>query len=311
MSGPRSTSAEPESGANPDWLEVISLFRRDLDASAASENTITAYGRDLRQFGEWATAHGLGPDRITHREVRLFAASLTREGRSPATVARKLASIRSLYAFLLRTGVVTQNPADLVSAPKAGRKLPKVLTVSQVEEVLGAMPVRTPIELRDQAILELAYSSGLRSAELVDLDLDSLNRAAGRVRVIGKGSRHRIVPVGAPAIEALGRYIDGGRTVLAVEPEEKALFVSRNGRRLSTSDISRRLASRVRKAASAGGISPHTLRHSFATHLLEGGADLRTIQELLGHSSISTTQVYTHLDTARLRDVYAESHPRA
>lgn len=311
MSGPRSTSAEIESGADPDWLEVISLFRRDLGASAASENTITAYDRDLRQFGEWATARGLGHDEITHREVRLFAASLTRDGRSPATVARKLASIRSLYAFLLRTGVVTQNPADLVSAPKAGRKLPKVLTVSQVEEVLGAVPVRTPIELRDQAILELAYSSGLRSAELVDLDLDSLDRAAGRVRVIGKGSRHRIVPVGAPAVEALDRYIDGGRTVLAVEPEEKALFVSRNGRRLSTSDISRRLASRVRKAASAGGISPHTLRHSFATHLLEGGADLRTIQELLGHSSISTTQVYTHLDTARLRDVYTESHPRA
>ena len=133
----------------------------------------------------------------------------------------------------------------------------------------------------------------------------------GRVKVIGKGSRHRLVPVGEPAEAAIRRYLEEGRPDLLSDPEQEALFLSRSGRRLSTSDVSRRLAVRVRKAASAGGISPHTLRHSFATHLLEGGADLRSIQELLGHSSISTTQVYTHLDTARLRDVYAESHPRA
>ncbi|MGA1213343.1 MAG: tyrosine-type recombinase/integrase, partial [Solirubrobacterales bacterium] len=194
---------------------------------------------------------------------------------------------------------------------KAGRKLPKVLTVAQIEEVLGAVPVRTPLEVRDQAMLELAYSSGLRSAEVVDLDLDSLDLPGGRVKVIGKGSRHRLVPVGEPAEAAIRRYLEEGRPDLLSDPEQEALFLSRSGRRLSTSDVSRRLAVRVRKAASAGGISPHTLRHSFATHLLEGGADLRSIQELLGHSSISTTQVYTHLDTARLRDVYAESHPRA
>ena len=293
------------------WSGVIELHRRDLAAAGSSERTVEAYGRDLRQFAGWAGGRGLAPDQVTHREVRLFAASLTQDGRSPATVARKLASVRSLYTFLLRTGRVPQNPADLVSAPKAGRKLPKVLTVVQVEEVLGAVPATTPIELRDQAMLELAYSSGLRSAELVDLDLTSLDSAGGRVKVIGKGSRHRIVPVGDPAMEAIDHYIEGGRQRLVVDPEERALFISKNGRRLSTSDVSRRLAVRVRKAASAGGISPHTLRHSFATHLLEGGADLRTIQELLGHSSISTTQVYTHLDAARLRDVYAESHPRA
>ena len=299
--------------ADPDsrWTEAIDLHRRDLVASGAAVRTIEAYGRDLGQFGEWATEREIGPDRIGHREVRLFAASLTREGRSPATVARKLASIRSLYAFLLRTGRVGQNPADLVSAPKPGRKLPKVLTISQVEEVLGAASTESPLELRDQAILELAYSSGLRSAELVDLDLESVDSANGRVKVIGKGSRHRIVPVGAPALAAIGRYLDAGRPRLVTDPGQPALFVSRRGLRLSTSDVTRRLAVRVRMAASAGGISPHTLRHSFATHLLEGGADLRSIQELLGHSSISTTQVYTHLDTARLRDVYAESHPRA
>jgi len=307
MSEPRSTSADPASG----WTEAVDLHRRDLVASGAAARTTEAYGRDLGQFGEWATGRNLGPEAIGHREVRLFAASLTREGRSPATVARKLASIRSLYAFLLRIGRVSQNPADLVSAPKPGRKLPKVLTIAQVEEVLGAVPATSPLELRDQAILELAYSSGLRSAELVDLDLDSLDPANGRVKVIGKGSKHRIVPVGGPALGAIGRYLDAGRPQLVTDPEQPALFLSRSGRRLSTSDVTRRLAVRVRRAASAGGISPHTLRHSFATHLLEGGADLRSIQELLGHSSISTTQVYTHLDAARLRDVYAESHPRA
>ena len=292
-------------------MEVIDLHRRDLVASGAAVRTIEAYGRDLGQFGEWATERDLEPDRIGHREVRLFAASLTRDGRSPATVARKLASIRSLYGFLLRTGRVSQNPADLVSAPKPGRKLPKVLTIAQIEEVLGAVPATSPLELRDQAILELAYSSGLRSAELVDLELNSLDPGSGRVKVIGKGSKHRIVPVGDPALGAIERYLDAGRPQLVTDPEQRALFLSRSGRRLSTSDVTRRLAVRVRRAASAGGISPHTLRHSFATHLLEGGADLRSIQELLGHSSISTTQVYTHLDAARLRDVYADSHPRA
>lgn len=307
MSEPPSTSADPELG----WEEAIDLHRRDLVASGAAGKTTEAYGRDLSEFGDWATGQGRGPADVGHREVRLFAASLTREGRSPATVARKLASVRSFYSFLLRTGRVAQNPADLVSAPKAGRKLPRVLTITQVEEVLGAVPVRTPLEVRDQAILELAYSSGLRSAELVDLDLESVEPTGGRVKVIGKGSRHRIVPVGGPALEALARYLDQARPELVRDPDERALFLSRNGRRLSTSDIARRLAVRVRQAASAGGVSPHALRHSFATHLLEGGADLRSIQELLGHSSISTTQIYTHLDAARLRDVYAESHPRA
>lgn len=307
MSEPRSTSADPELG----WEEAIDLHRRDLVASGAAGKTTAAYGRDLAEFGDWAAGQGRGPGGVGHREVRLFAASLTRDGRSPATVARKLASVRSFYAFLLRTGRVAQNPADLVSAPKAGRKLPRVLTITQVEEVLGAVPVRTPLEIRDQAILELAYSSGLRSAELVDLDIGSVDPTGGRVKVIGKGSRHRIVPVGGPALEALARYLDRARPELVRDPDVRALFLSRNGRRLSTSDIARRLAVRVRQAASAGGVSPHALRHSFATHLLEGGADLRSIQELLGHSSISTTQIYTHLDAARLRDVYAESHPRA
>ena len=245
MSEPRSTSAEPDLG----WSEAIDLHRRDLAASGAAASTEVAYGRDLGQFRDWAAGRDLEPDRVGHREVRLFAASLTRDGRSPATVARKLASIRSLYAFLLRTGRVSQNPADLVSAPKPGRKLPKVLTIAQIEEVLGAVPATSPLELRDQAILELAYSSGLRSAELVDLDLNSLDPDSGRVKVIGKGSKHRIVPVGDPALGAIGSYLDTGRPQLVTDPEQRALFLSRSGRRLSTSDVTRRLAVRVERGA--------------------------------------------------------------
>jgi integrase/recombinase XerC/integrase/recombinase XerD len=248
---------------------------------------------------------------LRHREVRRYAASLSAGGASPATVARKLAAIRGLYAFLLRTGRVTQNPADLVSAPKARTKLPTVLTTIQMSEILDGAPARSALELRDRAMLELAYSCGLRSEEVITLDVGSIDFDSEQISVVGKGSRHRRLPVGEPAQRAVEEYLQRGRPSLADDPSEPALFISRNGRRLSPSDVARRLSIRVREAATASGISPHALRHSFATHLLEGGADLRTIQELLGHSSISTTQVYTHLDAARLRDAYAGSHPRA
>lgn len=310
MSVPPSTSAESDpSGSH--WFSLIGLFERDLRASSAAERTIRAYGRDLSQFGIWCEERGLDPTETTHRDVRLFAASLSADGMSPATVARKLASLRGMFGFLRRTGRIDQNPADLVSAPKAGRKLPRVMTITQVEDLLAALPSETPLDMRDRAMFELAYSSGLRTEELVDLDLDSIDLSGRSVRAIGKGSRHRQVPIGVPAAEAVSAWLESGRPELLANPAERALFVSRSGRRLSTSDIARRLAVRVREAAATAGISPHDLRHSFATHLLEGGADLRSIQELLGHSSISTTQVYTHLDSARLRDAYSGSHPRA
>ena len=180
-----------------------------------------------------------------------------------------------------------------------------------MSEILDSAPARTALELRDRAMIELAYSCGLRSEEVISLDVGSLDFDSEQLSVVGKGSRHRRLPVGEPAQRAVEDYLRRGRPSLADDPAEPALFVSRNGRRLSPSDVARRLSIRVRDAATASGISPHALRHSFATHLLEGGADLRTIQELLGHSSISTTQVYTHLDSARLRDAYAGSHPRA
>jgi site-specific recombinase XerD len=186
-----------------------------------------------------------------------------------------------------------------------------VLSTGQVQDLLERIPARTPLELRDRAMLELAYSCGLRCEEIVNLDQGSLDFETEQLRVLGKGSKERLLPVGEPAQRALRRYLDKGRHALAVDKGEKALFLSKSGRRLSNSDVTRRLGLWTREAALAAGVSPHSLRHSFATHLLEGGADLRTIQELLGHASISTTQVYTRVDAARLRDTYAASHPRA
>jgi len=226
-------------------------------------------------------------------------------------VARKLAAIRGLYGFLVRTERAGQNPAELVSSPKRSEKLPKVLTTEQMRALLEGIPAQTPLELRDRAMLELAYSCGLRCEEIVNLDEGALDFETEQMRVVGKGSKERLLPVGEPAQRALRRYTERGRRALATDPRERALFLSKSGKRLSNSDVTRRLGLWTREAAIGAGVSPHSLRHSFATHLLEGGADLRTIQELLGHASISTTQVYTRVDAARLRDTYAASHPRA
>lgn len=293
------------------WPELLDLHERDLTASGAAPRTLAAYRRDLIQFSLWYSEFDSDPLAVGHRDVRRFAAQLSASGCAPSTVARKLAALRRMYGFLLRTDRIAQNPADLVSAPKAASRLPRVLTSEQMAEILETAPARTPLELRDRAMIELSYSCGLRSEEVISLSLDALDFDSEQLSVVGKGSRHRRLPVGEPAQRAVEDYLSRGRPSLVDDPSESALFISRNGRRLSPSDVSRRLSARVRDAAAASGISPHALRHSFATHLLEGGADLRTIQELLGHSSISTTQVYTHLDSARLRDAYAGSHPRA
>jgi integrase/recombinase XerC/integrase/recombinase XerD len=293
------------------WEEVLSGYDRDLGARRVAERTRRAYGIDLGQFSEWADGEGREPGTVRHRDVRRYGAALSAAGAAASTVARKLAAIRGLYEFLVRTERVGGNPADLVSSPKREQKLPKVLSADQARELLEKIPAHTPLELRDRAMLELAYSCGLRCEEIVNLDLRSLDFESERVRVMGKGSKERLLPVGEPAQRAIRRYLERGRTAIASDRDEQALFLSKNGRRLSNSDITRRLGLWVREAALAGGISPHSLRHSFATHLLEGGADLRTIQELLGHASISTTQVYTRVDAARLRDAYAATHPRA
>jgi integrase/recombinase XerC/integrase/recombinase XerD len=293
------------------WQEALSLYDRDLNARGSAERTRRAYGVDLGGFAEWAGEQGLGPGDVRYRDVRRYAAGLSNAGAAAATVARKLAAVRGLYGFLVRTGRAGANPAELVSSPKGSEKLPRVLTTEQMRLLLERIPARTPLELRDRAMLELAYSCGLRCEEIVNLDEGALDFETEQLRVLGKGSKERLLPVGEPAQRALRRYLEKGRRALIADPREPALFLSKSGRRLSNSDVTRRLGLWTREAALAAGVSPHALRHSFATHLLEGGADLRTIQELLGHASISTTQVYTRVDAARLRDTYAASHPRA
>jgi len=293
------------------WDEALASYDRDLRARGSAERTRRAYGVDLGGFAEWAGEQGLGPSDVRHRDVRRYGAGLSSAGAAPATVARKLAAIRGLYGYLVRTDRAGSNPAELVSSPKRSEKLPHVLTTEQMRSLLERIPARTPLELRDRAMLELAYSCGLRCEEIVNLDLGSFDFETEQLRVLGKGSKERLLPVGEPAQRAMRRYLDKGRRALVADPRELALFLSKSGRRLSNSDVTRRLGLWTREAALAAGVSPHALRHSFATHLLEGGADLRTIQELLGHASISTTQIYTRVDAARLRDTYAASHPRA
>ena len=293
------------------WTDALAEYDRDLRARSAAERTRRAYAVDLAGFVAWTEPQGLGPGDVRHRDVRRYAAGLSSAEAAPATVARKLAAIRGLYGFLVRTERAGHNPAELVSSPKRGEKLPKVLTTEQVRSLLERIPAHTPLELRDRAMLELAYSCGLRCEEIVNLDEGALDFETEQLRVIGKGAKERLLPVGEPAQRALRRYTERGRRALATDPRERALFLSKSGKRLSSSDVTRRLGLWTREAAIAAGVSPHSLRHSFATHLLEGGADLRTIQELLGHASISTTQVYTRVDAARLRDTYAASHPRA
>jgi site-specific recombinase XerD len=305
------SDASRANGASVNWDVALAGYDRDLRTRGAAERTRRAYGVDLAAFTFWAKALRLSPGDLRHRDVRRYAASLSAEGKASTTVARHLASIRGFYDFLVRTEQIGGNPAELVSSPKKPQKLPQVLTGEQMRMLLQGIPARTPLELRDRAMFELAYSCGLRCEEIVNLDIDSFDFEEDQLRVLGKGSKTRLLPVGEPARRAVERYLQRGRRPLADDPRERALFLSKSGRRLSNSDVTRRLRIWVANVSSIGGVSPHSLRHSFATHLLEGGADLRTIQELLGHSSISTTQVYTRVDAARLRDTYSNSHPRA
>jgi site-specific recombinase XerD len=304
---------------SPAWREALTLFDADLRRRGAAEKTRRAYGVDVGQFALWCTAQAVEPAEVTPRVLRRYAAVLSERQAVPATVARKLAALRSLFRALREHGTVSHNPADLIPAPKRPRHLPRVLRPDELAALLDRIPAATPLELRDRALFEVAYGSGLRAEELVTIEVSAVDFDGEQLRVEGKGGRTRIVPAGEPALRAVGRYLEGGRPALAAEGAapaptggpEAALFLSKSGRRLSTSDVRRRLRVWARHAAVQGGVSPHTLRHSFATHLLEGGADLRAIQELLGHASISTTQIYTRVESARLKSAYARSHPRA
>jgi integrase/recombinase XerC/integrase/recombinase XerD len=301
--------AEPE--LSDEWEDALGRFDRELRRRGAAEATRRAYRSDLRRLGAWSSARGLAPTAIGYRDLRGYAATLSESGAAKATIARKLTSTRSLFDHMVRTGEMAQNPADLLPSPKREKRLPRVLGPDEMRALLERIPNRGPLETRDRALFEVAYSCGLRCQEIVNLDEGDVDFDSERVRVNGKGGKIRIVPIGEPAQKALARYLSAARPALADGGGETALFLSRRGRRLSASDVRRRLEGWVREAALAGHISPHALRHSFATHLLEGGADLRSIQELLGHSSVSTTQVYTRVEPSRLRRQYEAAHPRA
>jgi len=318
--------------------EAVAAFIRGLIAADYSVRTIEASLSDLRQFAAFLTRHDIGPvSAISRAAVAAFAGALAdpdtcavsdpiarsaggservRDARirpySRSTVARKLSVVRSFMRFCEDNGLVEVNPAVGVGSPKVPRRLPRVLTPEQVAQLLETIAGTKPLELRDRALFELIYSSGLRCQEVLDLRLRDVSLGSREVRVKGKGRKVRVVPVGEVALSALERYLRAGRGRLGPSlTEADHVFLSRTGRPLSSSDVQRRLARHLARAGVPAGTSPHTLRHSFATHLLEGGADLRVIQELLGHSSLRTTQVYTHVSAAHLRTAYRKAHPRA
>jgi site-specific recombinase XerD len=311
----------PAAPAGPElsleWQGALHEFDRDLRRRAVAAKTRQAYLIDGEQFASWASSALLGPASITVRALRRYAAGLSEQGRAPSTIARKLAALRALFRVQVEIGAREGNPAELLSAPKRAQRLPRVLKAEEVAALLDRIPATTALELRDRALFELAYASGLRAEELVSLDLESIQFDAEAVRVEGKGGKTRLVPTGEHALAALQRYLARGRPALstACADSARALFLSKSGRRLGTSDVRRRLRTWARNAAAQvpalADAHPHALRHSFATHLLDGGADLRAIQELLGHATISTTQVYTRVESARLRSAYTRAHPRA
>ena len=294
--------------ADPALTAAIGAFLDELQVERGlSPLTVAAYRRDLSQF---AAAAG-GSWRSDPEPVRDFVNALRRAGRRSSTQARKVAAIRSFYGFALREELAERDVAALLDAPKAGSYLPDVLGPEVVVRILDAPPAEEAVGIRDRAILELLYACGLRVSELTGLDTDRLDLPGLQVRVIGKGNRERRLPMGEEARERLHRYLVGPREAWTSGHPTEAVFVSQRGRRLARESVWRM----VRRWGAAAGVeervTPHTFRHSFATHLLEGGADLRVVQTLLGHASISTTQLYTHLTGERLREVYARAHPRA
>ncbi len=281
----------------------IDKFIKYLESErGASAHTLRAYRKDLELFFE---SSGGGTEL---GDVRGFVASEINRGRKKTTASRRLAALRSFFKFLHREGHIKVNPAKLVSSPKLQKLLPRFLTVDEVFGLVEKPGGLGFIEQRDRAMLELLYSSGLRVGELSGLNVEDVSLKEGLVKVMGKGKKERLVPVGKKALEALNSYLV---EKILQKKTDKALFVSRNGKRLDTRAIRRIVVKYSRAMGMEGKVSPHTLRHTFATHLLQGGADLRVIQELLGHSSLSTTQKYTHLDITHLMDIYDNAHPLA
>ncbi|MDD4587294.1 MAG: site-specific tyrosine recombinase XerD [Heliobacteriaceae bacterium] len=274
-------------------------------------NTIAAYRRDLADLVAFLRQRGVtNPQKVTRDHLQAYLYQVKRRGLAPTTRARRLAACKGFFRFLADGGVITQDPTVLVSGPRHTRSLPQVLNVEEIQALLAG-PNRTVTGLRDKAMLETLYGCGLRVSELIGLRLHQVRLDLGFVRVIGKGDKERVVPLGFHAIKAITAYLELARGRLLREPRETHLFLNRRGKPLTRQGYWKILRTYSCRVGLEKKISPHTLRHSFATHLLANGADLRAVQEMLGHADISTTQIYTHLTLGRLREVYDHCHPRA
>lgn len=277
-----------------------------------ANNTLDSYNRDLNQFLGFLEKEKVEDvQKATRNMVMSYLLFLQKRGRATATVSRHLAALKSFYHFLLREKYIEKDPTANLESPKLEKKLPRILAVKEVEMLLSQPVGAGPATLRDKAMLELLYATGIRVSELIQLDLNHINIEMSYIRCFGKGSKERIVPVGSFARRCVDEYLQKGRPKIIKNKTEQALFVNQHGRRLTRQGFWKIIKKYARRAGISKAITPHTLRHSFATHLLENGADLRSVQEMLGHADITTTQIYTHLTKGRLREVYAKSHPRA
>ncbi|OGP33910.1 MAG: site-specific tyrosine recombinase XerD [Deltaproteobacteria bacterium GWC2_65_14] len=276
-----------------------------------SANTVEAYGFDMRRFCSFLAREGVSPESFGRPHLLRFLSFLREGGLSARTVARQVSTIRSFFRYLVREGVLSTSPVSEARGPRIGRPLPKTLTHTEVERLLAAPDSRTPEGLRDRAMLELIYASGLRASEVVTLRQEHVDPRAGFLRITGKGGKERVVPVALPALETLQLYLERGRPAfLKGRGATNALFLSRRGRPITRQTLWNRIGRWAREAGVRGRISPHSLRHSFAGHLLAGGADLRAVQAMLGHADISTTQIYTHVTAERLKEIHRKHHPR-
>jgi integrase/recombinase XerD len=293
-----------------DFLAYLELER------GLSRNTLEAYRSDLLQFGEYLDRHGLEAEAAAHGDLAAFLSELARGDAehppvAPTTLGRKVACLRSFYRHMRREGIMEHDPTADLHGPRKPQRLPRVLSRDEVARLLEQPRGGGPLVLRDRALLEVMYACGLRASEAVGLELGDLDLEEGLLRARGKGSKERIVPIGRQAVAALNAYLRGGRPLLLGDGVQARLFVNRRGGALTRQGLYKIVQGHARRAGLQERMSPHTLRHSFATHLLAGGCDLRSLQEMLGHADLATTQVYTHLSADRLKDAYFGAHPRA
>ncbi len=296
----------------PDANEYLDAYLAYLASDRGlSPHTVRAYSSDLGHFLDWAKRAHVDVLATSHRELRRYLAELDAARYARRTIARRLAAVRSFYRYLNERDIVTSDPAAVLATPRLERRLPRLVPPQSLSALLDAPDPQTPEGLRDRALLELLYATGARVSELCGLDLGDLDLERGQITVMGKGSKQRILPLYPYAITRLQDYLESGRPSLARRPGVDAVFVSIRGNRLSADAARTRFKVHLESAGAALSLSPHAMRHTFATHLLDSGADLRAVQELLGHVALSTTQIYTHVGRKRLQDVHRNAHPRA